>query len=244
MVSAAVTLRSSSNLCVVSSRNVRIRSVPDDSKKARDRDVLNRATPPRGVQAQISPPVGEQWPEVEDTGIKQRVPTKDRLDDTPVGMETLEPEELERELDERMRARVKKTATTVDTLRMEMNNHVTRLDKKFDDGMSSINVKIDANTSLTKSALDACRSTSDQVGDLRKVVLDAVSVDRRIVREEDHWKTKTVAEVTAHEQKARIDDQFAKKKWWRELSLKTISAGLGLLGSGAVIGWVVTHLSC
>lgn len=217
----------------------------------RDRDVRKPQTPPKGVAEQLAPakfkrPGSESW-EGADTGQGEA-----HDEDTPVGLET---EDAAAET--RLRHRVKKTAETtqqikdavettsvgIDTLRFEHKREIAAVKtevglvsskvEKLGTDVAGLSVKLDTNNQMTKF-----------VADQLPVVIKALAVDRKFTQEEDHLVRRKTLEVKAHEAKVEIDEGAKQRQWWRDISLKAVGAVLGLVGSGAVIGYLVTHLSC
>lgn len=224
----------------------------------RDRDVRKPQTPPKGIAEQLAPakferPGSESW-EGADTGQGEA-----HDEDTPVGLEQMaavvETEEAKAET--RLRNRVKKTAETtqqikdavdttsvgIDTLRFEHKREIAAVKievglvsskvEKLGTDVAGLSVKLDTNNQMTKF-----------VADQLPVVIKALAVDRKFTQEEEHLVRRKTLEVNAHEAKVEIDEGAKQRQWWRDISLKAVGAVLGLIGSGAVIGYLVTHLSC
>jgi hypothetical protein len=226
----------------------------------RDRRTLK--TPPDGVARQLAPEKYERAASENWEGDTGQVPTYTNADeDTPVGVEAraamaqIQLAEDETAAEMRLRHRAKKTLETtqqiketvetthvgIDTLRFETKKKLDDVNTRISLEVASVkteiagvHTKLDANTAITKIV-------ADQLPVLQKTVLDALSTDRRLVREEDHWRTKQTLEVTTHEQKTQIDDKAKGKQWWREISLKAVGGAVALVTSGAVISWLVTQ---
>lgn len=177
----------------------------------------------------------------------------------------------DKKAESRLRHRVKKTAETtqqikdtvettnvgIDTMRFENKREIATL--KTEVGL--ISVKLDANnTKVEKLGTDMAKVATDMAGlgvkletnnqmtkfvaEQLPVVIKALAGDRKMTQEEEIIVRRNVLETKAHEAKAEIDDTADKKKQGRVRITGLIAGAIALLTSGAVIGFIVTHLSC
>ncbi len=151
-------------------------------------------------------------------------------------------------------ARVDEANVGITTLRMETKAHIDgikimveeiypRLDG-FTAHLTAQDGKIEAVGVEARNAAVEARNVGGKVDNLLPKLIDALASDRAANRADDHVRLTATVDVDTHRKKAEIDDDKDKKSTRRKIGAGAITGVIGLLSSGAFLGYLITHASC
>lgn len=189
-----------------------------------------------------SPESVDEWSG--DTNANARQHRRDE-EDTPVGLET-----LDAEADMRLRHRVKETNVTTQQIAKRVDDAHSKIDRakeaveRLSNRVGNVETKIQEHTLTTVTKLGEIEAKvagglgrlEGQVGELIKAVDDKREVRQQI--------TMAHVDVAKFGKQTEIADQADAKKHRRERITKLVGSILGLMSSGAILGYLVTHVRC